>query len=247
MKCSNCGSNLNIEDGKCAYCGTANPYFEKHRADMFRFRQDYEKTKKHILEKSSRFAGNSVRVTVIAILVAVDILMILLAGNVWSVMNSLEKISAERNADTHRARLEAYEAERNYIGLMDYYEEHNLYGSDSLSDFEVVYRVCSSYAYIYEYIVELGNEDSYLTDTDRIEYISDNLGYLYKYIEKDEYDPEECFEGEHGKLLEQVKYDLKVLFMAYANISEEEADLFPTMSDGRRQVALERGLGISEE
>ena len=173
--------------------------------------------------------------------------MIFLVGNVWGIMNSFDKMNAERNADMHRTRLETYELERNYLELTDYYEEHSLYGSDTLSDFDIVYRVCSNYSYIYEYIVELGNEDSYLTDADRIEYICDNLGYLYDCMEKKEYDSEECFAGEHGKLLEQVKYDLKVLFMTYANISEEEADKFPTMSDGRRQVAIERGLGILEE
>ena len=44
MKCSNCGSNLSVKEVKCAYCGTSNPYFEKHRADMFRFQKDYERT-----------------------------------------------------------------------------------------------------------------------------------------------------------------------------------------------------------
>lgn len=125
------------------------------------------KEPKQVIEKSSRFAGNSVKITMIAILVAVNILLIFLAGNAWDIMNSLDKMSAERNADIHRARLETYEAECNYMELANYYEEHSLYGSDALSDFDAVYRVCSNYSYIYEYIVELGNEDSYVTDADR--------------------------------------------------------------------------------
>lgn len=247
MKCSNCGSNLNIEDAKCSYCGTENPYFQKHRADMFRFQTDYEKTKDQVIEKSRRFAGFTVKGTVIAVLVAVDILLFFLASNAWSIMNFFDKMSAQQNADIHRAKLESYEKDRDYLELADYYEEHSLYGSEKLSDFDVVYRVCSNYSYIYEYVVDFGNEDSYLTDADRIEYISDSLGYLYDSMEKKEYDPEECYEGEHKALLEQLKYDLKVLFMTYAHITEEEAESFPTMSDGRRQVAMERGLGLYED
>ena len=247
MKCSNCGSNLNIEDAKCSYCGTSNPYFEKHREDMFRFQKDYEETKEQVIKKSGRFAGISVKVATIAILIAIDVLMIFLASNIWSIMGSMERNRAERNADLHRARLETYEKERNYLELTNYYEEHSLSGSESLEDFDAVYRVCSNYSYIYQYIVELGTEDSYMTDEERIKYISDNLEYLYDSMEQKEYNLPECYQGEHGALMEQIKYDLKVMFMTYANISEEEAEEFPTMSDGRRQVAMERGLGLYED
>ena len=137
-----------MEEAKCAYCGTINPYFKKHREDMYQFRQEYEKTKEQVIEKSSRFAGNSVKITIIAVLVAINILMIFLVGNVWGIMNSFDKMSAERNADMHRTRLETYELERNYLELTDYYEEHSLYGSDTLNDFDIVYRVCSNYSYI---------------------------------------------------------------------------------------------------
>ena len=247
MKCSNCGSNLQIEDSKCLYCGSVNPYFEKHREEMLRFKKDYEKTKDDVIKKSGRVAGMSVKITVIAILVALNIIILFLASNSWSIMHEIEKSKAERNADIHRMRLESYEEAFNYNGLAKYYEEYSLYGSDSLEDFDVVYRACSNYAYIYQYIVELGNPDSYLTDEQRIEYICENLDYVYDAMEPKEYDLPEWYQGKHGEVLEQMKYDLKVLIMTYANVGQEEADAFPNMSDGRRQVAMERGLGLYED
>ena len=247
MKCSNCGSSLQIEDSKCPYCGSMNPYFEKHREEMFHFKKDYEKTKEEVIKKSGKVAGMSVKITVIAILVALDILMLFLAGNSWSIMHEIEKGKAERNADIHRMRLEAYEVAFNYDGLAKYYEEYSLYGSDSLEDFDAVYRACSNYAYIYQYIVELGNPDSYMTDEERIEYICENLDYVYDTMEPKEYDLPQWYQGKHGEVLKQMKYDLKVLIMTYANVSQEEADAFPDMSDGRRQVAMERGLGLYED
>ena len=247
MKCTNCGSQLNIEDATCSYCGNKNPYFEKHRADMFRFQKDFEETRNQVIKKSGHFAGISVKISIIAILVAVDLLLIFFAANAWSFMNTAAKRDAERKSGLHREKLEMYEAQRNYIELANYYEEHSLYGSEALEDFEAVYRVCSNYSYIYRYIVEFGKQDSYHTDEDRLKYVSDNLEYLYQEMEPGEYDLIECYEGAHGELLEQMKYDLKVLFMTYANITEEEAEKFPTMSEGRRQVALEKGLGLYED
>ena len=60
MKCSNCGSNLQIEDSKCPYCGSMNPYFEKHREEMFRYKKDYEKTKDEVIQKDDGITACSV-------------------------------------------------------------------------------------------------------------------------------------------------------------------------------------------
>ena len=42
-------------------------------------------------------------------------------------------------------------------------------------------------------------------------------------------------------------FDTVVDTLINANVSQEEADAFPDMSDGRRQVAMERGLGLYED
>lgn len=247
MKCTDCGSHLKIEDAVCPYCGNKNPYFEKHREDMFRFQKDFEETKEQVLKKSSRFAGISVKVSIIAVLIALNLIVIFLTANAWDFMNSSAKRKAEKNADLHRKQLEIYENEKNYMELTHYYEENSLHGSESLNDFDVVYQVCSNYSYIYRHLVELGKKDSYYTDQRRIEYIGDSLEYIYRAMVPDECDLPECYEGAHQELLEQMKYDLKVLFMTYANISEEDVEKIPEMSQGRRTVTLEKGLGLYED
>lgn len=247
MKCEHCGSMLRMEDANCSYCGNKNPHYEKHRADMFRFQRDYEKTKEQVIESSGKAAKTAVKVTVIAVLLVLDIIMVFLASNAWEISHFIEQGKAQKNVELHRQRLEDYEKAADYIGFAKYYEKYSLYGIESLEEFNAVYRVCSSYAYVYPYLVELGTPDSYMTDEKRVEYISDNLKYIYEAMEPGEYDPKEWYEGNHQAMLMQMKYDLKVLLVAYAHVEEETAERFPDLSNGRRQVAMERGLGFYED
>ena len=70
MKCQHCGNNLNIEDRFCPYCGQPNPFAVKHQEEMDRYEKDYQETKEDVLEQSSRFNRHTVRITIIAVLVA---------------------------------------------------------------------------------------------------------------------------------------------------------------------------------
>lgn len=249
MKCTQCGGNIDMEDERCPYCGVENPYFKKHRAEMFRFRQDYEKTKEEVLKNNSRFAGMSAKITVIAILLAVDILLIFLASNSWSLSYVLQKSKVNRQAAKHRAVLEQYEADRDYLSLSEYYSDNLLYSCDALDDFDTVQRVCNYYSDVYTYLVVLGQEDEndYMTVEKKIEYICSNLDYLYRALEPGEYDSPEEYQGSHKELLDQIEQDIKVMLITYANITEEEAERFPKLSSGRRIVAMERGLGLNED
>ena len=70
MKCQHCGNNLNIEEIFCPYCGQPNPFAVKHQEAMRRFEKDYERTKKDVLEQSTRFNRHTVRITILAVLLA---------------------------------------------------------------------------------------------------------------------------------------------------------------------------------
>ncbi|MGN0156099.1 MAG: hypothetical protein ACI39N_02540, partial [Lachnospiraceae bacterium] len=78
MKCKYCGANLAIEDEKCPFCGKPNPFMTKHRSEMKRFTKEFEKTKSEVIEKSNRFNSWTIRVTVIAVLVALNVTVLLM-------------------------------------------------------------------------------------------------------------------------------------------------------------------------
>ena len=247
MKCTKCGASVEIENNFCPYCGTENQYFQKHREEMSSIKKDYEEVKDQVLEKHQKIAGFSVKIMIICIFVAVDILLFFLAGSMWDILRNYEKIQAKKRVTEYRQQLELYEEEKDYILLSAFYEENKLYGVEGFEDFEAVYRISSSYSYIYKYIIALGDGDIYFTDQEKIKYICDNLDYLYDYMKPKEYSDPEQFQGKHQELMEQITYDLKALFITYGGITEEEAEQFPQMSYGKRQIALERGLGYYED
>ncbi len=247
MKCKNCGSNLNLLQSACPYCGTVNPHFRSQRENIDRYGKDYARTKEEVVAKSSRFAGYSVRITIIALLAFLNILFLLLGLYSWDIQYWRQEKQVEREADRHRAALEELEANFDYIGFSVYYETHDLYLSDSLEDFTKVQQVCSDYTFLFENLVMLGQEDTYQTDEERLEYIGDRLKYLYDSMEPAEYEPESYYEGNHGRLIRQLEEDLQLLLITYAGITPGEAAEFAEMSDGRRQVAMERGLGLYED
>ena len=82
MKCKHCGSNLNIEDKFCPYCGEPNPYATLHQKEMDKYKKDYQATKRDVLEQSSRFNRRTVKVTIIAIMVALIAAVMVLIFNV---------------------------------------------------------------------------------------------------------------------------------------------------------------------
>lgn len=247
MKCNGCGGNLSIQDEQCPYCGAENPHYKKHRAQMRSFRKEYQDTREEVLEQSRHFTGFTVRITVIAVLVALDLLLILLIGNAWTVAGALEQRKVTANLKTHRAAMEELEREQDYIGLAKYYEAHSLYGNKALEEYEIVYRICSNYEYLYSNIMRLGIEGDYTEDEELVQSISDTLDYIYKCMERQDYYPAECYEGLHGETIGHIKDNLVALFVTYAHVGQAEAEKFPEISKGRRQVAMERGLGIGED
>lgn len=247
MKCRNCGSNLNILNNTCPYCGTANPHFRKQRENIDRYGMDYEKTKEEVVKKSRHFAGYSVRITLIAVLAFLNVLFLLLGLYSWDIQYWLQEREVEKMAGQHREALEEYERNFDYIGLYSYFNAHDLHYSDSLEDFYKVSLACSSFTYLFEDLVMLGQEGRYETDEERIEYIGNHLDTLYECLKPEDYDLPSYYEGNHGKMLERMEADVQALLITYANITQEEAESFPEMSDGRRQVAIERGLGLSED
>lgn len=250
MKCNQCGGNLRIQDERCPYCGIENPHYKKHRAQMRYFQKEYQDTKEEVLQESRRFTGFTVRITVIAVLVALDLLMILLGRNAWDVARMLQQREIAKNLPIYQAELQRLEEQEDYIGLSYYYGSKSLYGNEKFREYQVVNQLCGDYGRVYTYLMRLGNEDEYTSDKDLVNYMNDSLDYICERLEKLEeknyYQPE-CYEGIHGETIETIKYNIQVLLTAYAGVPKEEAEKFWEMSEGQRHVTIEKGVGIGEE
>ena len=247
MKCKQCGASITLDVNFCPYCGTENSEYKLQRKQMFHLKKDYERTKARVLRENQRIAASSVKITAIAILIALNFVIWFLAGNVWDIMHDYKYSTEKKNIRYHLERLTEYEKDNKYLMLSAYYDEHLLYSMEELEEFRQVYQACSNYQYVYSMIMNLYNPENYLSKEESIKNICDNLEYMYDAMEKGEYDNPKAFEGQHKKTIDSLKKEVEMLLVTYTGITEEEAAGFDKMSDGQRQIALERGLGLYED
>ncbi|MBR5579522.1 MAG: zinc ribbon domain-containing protein [Lachnospiraceae bacterium] len=247
MKCKQCGAAITLDVNFCPYCGTENSQYKLQRKQMFHLKRDYEKTKEKVLKENQRIAASSVKLTVIAILIALNFVIWFLAGNAWDIMHDYKYSEERKNIQLHREKLTEYEENSKYLMLAAYYDEHLLYSIEELEEFRKVYQACSNYEYVYSMIMNLYHPENYLSKEESIKNICDNLAYMYEAMEKEEYDNPKSFEGQHKKTMDSLKREVELLLVTYTKITKEEAERFEQMSDGQRQIALERGLGLYED
>ena len=247
MKCKQCGANTQLESNFCPYCGAENTEYKLHRKQIFRMKKDYEETREQVLEENQKIATSFIRIAVIACLVALNLFVWIMAGNAWSIMYDYKVSQEKKYIELHRKKLTEYEKDNNYHMLQAYYEERNIGLIEDLEEFESVCRACYNYTYVYKLLFDLKNPDNFYYREEGIKNICDSLEYMYDAITLKEYDDPKEFEGQHKITMENLKKDVSLLLMTYGGISRQEAENFHSMSDGQRQVALERGLGLYED
>lgn len=246
MKCHSCGYGLHIEDEKCPHCGMENPYYKKHRADMGRYEKDYSEVKQHVYKKTGFFTGMTVKITIIAVLVALEMGALVFHHYSWDVRRAINKSDAKRNMDIYTEELDRLEQEGDFKRFAIFYELKNLGSVDEYEEYWKVYRMSSAYQYVYDDFVRLLCDDDYMDKDERIQNLCDNLEYMYEVAERNEYDEEEWYSEAHVQAMERMKEDVKAMLVAYGGLSKEEADNFENLSNARKQLALEGGLGLDE-
>ena len=247
MKCKHCGANIKIEVNFCPYCGGENTEYRLHRKQLFHLKNDYEQIKKRVMEENQRIASSSVKITTIAVLVALNLVLWILGANAWDIMRSYQVAVERKSIEVHREKLQEYEKNNNYGMLAAYYDEHVLYQIEELEEFRQVYQACSNFAYAYGFLLDLQNPDERYSQEENIRIVCDNLDYMYDAMLLKEYIDPKSYEGQHQVTMENLKKDVSYLLVTYGGITEEEAQRFDKMSDGQRQIALERGLELYED
>ncbi len=247
MKCRQCGANMKIENNFCPYCGTENTEYKIHRRQMFHIKRDYEETKDQVIKQHKKIAIHSVKITVIAVLAALNLLVWIFVGNAWSIISDFKVMSERPHVEKHRIQLEEYETKKQYVLLATYYDYYHLNYLEELEEFSQVYYACNQYEFMLSLLMGLINGNSYMNTADTAAMLSSALESIYDAMEKKEFSDPRCFEGGHGELLENLRKDIAILLVTYFDISSKEAEEFHRKSRGERQMIIERGIRIYED
>ena len=244
MKCQHCGNNLNIEDRFCPYCGQPNPFAVKHQEEMDRYEKDYQETKEDVLEQSSRFNRHTVRITIIAVLVALIAVTCFLLAKADDIRWWQMEKSVEAQAPQHREAIAEIMDDRDYMSLYAYMNRNRITYTNSLREFEAVYDTTSRYRMFYQNLMTLkakqADEENYryYTESEVIEDISKNIFSLYEYMKPQDYN-KEAYEEDKMAYMEDLRDHMETMVSGYFGLSPEEVRGMRSMSASRINVLLE--------
>lgn len=249
MKCPNCGANLTIDDEVCSFCGEESPYAEKHREEMRHFTRDFNRTKSQVLEKTQNHSRFVVKVMLIAVMIVLNLVVWITAADSYSVEKFVINRRIDKNFLVHRSELDKLEASEDFIGFYVYYYQNRLYYSDLFEEYRAAYNVANNYEVFYNYLMELvteDDEDSYYSVEKRVEMLTQQLEYLYRYSKPGEYSDMTEYSKKHQDFMDAAIEQTEDLLQTYLFIPAEEMEEFRELSAARKQIMIEEGLGINE-
>ncbi len=244
MKCKHCGSNLNIEDRYCPYCGEPNPYAVRHQKEMDRYDRDYQETKKDVLEQSTRFNRRTVRVTIIAIMIAMIAAVLVLIFNIDNIRYWREDRDIAAHSTQYKAEIDRLMEDRDYLGVNYYFTENHISYAPSMTDYDNVYASSQRYKMFYNNLLLLQSKKAfpdkytYYTESEIIEDIAKDITGIYEELKPSEYFPERT-EGKKMEYMEALVEHMETLTAGYFGITTDEAREMRSMTTSRISVMLE--------
>lgn len=247
MKCTSCGYNLGLEDNWCPHCGTKNMQAAMHNQDMEIFNKEFEETLDEVKNNSRKFNYFTVKITVIAALVALIAITIILIINSSGIVQFRTNRRIKKNLKTYVATIEEYEKNRDPQGFMMYSDANKLIYSNvkEMEKYDTAYQISRYYCLICEDIARLVDErqmtGNYYTMDNCIERIQKNVAYMKSSCERKEYN-EKDFEGLEGEYIDYLVKLTEDTVKVHFNLTDEEAEEMWDMGTGKCCLLLEEGL-----
>lgn len=236
MKCKYCGSNLEIDNAFCPYCGKENPVAKKHREDMAAYSKEYADTKKEVIDNSRKFNKKNFKLTVIMATVAA-VLAVLMLG-VFCEDLSYDHYRNERIRRTKRyvGEVEQYIEEADVIALADLVSREDLWtgGTEELSKYSSSIRVSGAYRSIFASVLKAKNGEK--ISQYYAENVSTELMTMRRCALSEESD--ETIKSFYEKAYLDVKHMLKI----YLGIDEDTLSKLDDMTQGELEVMFEEAF-----
>ena len=247
MKCKNCNANLQIEDEKCPYCGAENPFAKKHRADMKKYAGEFASTRSEVLENSSRFNRCTVKITIVAVLVALCVGAFMLQLNAYSVKEYFRDRNIGLHKNEHISRVTELLDDGNYIGASNYVGAHSISYVDPIKDYNELFQILRDYNYITDDISAIITWDKfehhYQQKDEVFNRISQNIKFLYDATIPRQYAYEGSYSDDKLADMQAILADTEMLLRAYMGLKDEDFTELYELSDIKRTLLLEERYG----
>ena len=194
------------------------------------------------MKKTTRFNRHTVRVTILAVLIAliaVAAVLLIKADDIrwWR----MEK-RAESRAAEHRAAISELMDRRNYLGLYSYLTKNDIRYTDAFREYDAVCDSSSQYRQFYENLMMLQGKKN---DPEAFRYYSREEKEIYRINEclKPQTYNEVAYTAEKIAYMESVRDRVETMMEGYIGLSREEALATRGMTVARINVLLEDHYG----
>lgn len=243
MRCEHCGGEITLESANCPYCGTVNKHAQQHAENMTVYRRGFEKTRKGVQDATHKYAGTTVRLIIIAVLVVLITVLLVVSANAYSWKRMWVSTQNEKNAEQIMEQMDAYLEQEDYLAFSAFCEERYIYAYDTVFEqYIAVERAAQYYCYVYQSIMEVACPPIYLEQETAIERLAENLDYFYEYLDLNDYEYYEIDLEQSEQILADMEDNISKLLQEYCGLTEQETAAMKTLSTARRAITLEEAI-----
>lgn len=246
MKCEKCGGNLTLEDVVCPYCEALNEHAVQHIREMNRYKKDYEGTKQEVYSVTKNYAGITVRIIVIAVLIVLTVICGVLSGEAYSIKRNIK--IAQRNDKECKETMEQYLEDRDYYAFAMFCDINKISAyEEGYEEYNSIIYAVRQYHYAYDAIMRTVKPYEGVDNQNSISYIAEYVNGFYKIFDEssDNYYSANTSEKSMEVALE-IKEQLEALLMAYCGLTQEDIAGFADMSKAERALIIEERMTDGE-
>lgn len=237
---------MQIEDEKCPFCGNPNPFAVKHRQDMRRYHREFQETRQEVEKKARRYNSFTAKVTVIAVLFVMVIVMIFVGGEgpfyIWS--SQLER-DVEKNAGQYRQMLRDYEEEGNWRAFYALYDAKYIGFTDEMQEYRVLEFMIADYKGVLNELTRYRDQETEADVSASASRIANYLDSYYKAAGRITYEGQyydESYTPERQESYARITKDLEAALFTFGHLTKEELALLPDYSVAKKSALIEEGL-----
>ena len=241
MKCKNCDGNLTLEDVVCPYCETINEHAIEHIREMNRYKKDYEGTKQEVITTTKAYAGVTVRIMILAVLIVLTVMCGILSGETYSIKRRFTE--AFRDNDECRSQMEAYLEDRDYYALAMYCDANYIDVSDAeYEEYDSVIRAADIYMYFYDFCMKMTGTDEESRIQSYTEYMSEQIYDFYRMLNEQDYYLYVKESDAYYEDILRIEEQMQALLVTYCHLSTEEADTLQGLTKAETNLLLQEGV-----
>lgn len=254
MECKFCGSQLNLEDEYCPFCGSKNKAAQKHIEDMRHYNQEFTQTKQQVLKESKWYSRYLAVMVAIVMAAVVNVAVIAMTQEGYYLQYRYYQLYHMLKGDEVKAMLREWEEAGELEQMELYYEKTSLANLDGASEFLPVIDAYSYQERLKSSLIQFSMTPvaqvrrRYVEDEGYvIERIASSIENLYSVFTQENYGwARDGYEGIHLEHLQEMEQETELWLKAYLYFTEEDIEALPDMQKYEILSLIDRRISEHE-